>query len=272
VIVAVASDKGSPGASTLALLLGKCWPGERIVVELDPAGADLPYRVTAVDGQPLAASPTITTLAVDSRPGADRRPLHIYAQVARSGVPLLVGETSATRFARIVAHLPVISSLLVDSAETVITDLGRLRPGSPVLPLARAAAAIVLVTRTDTGSLGHLRERIEELGGELGGPHRIRSPLAVVVRAGQRDAHAAEARVGKLLASVGSPAVILGSLPEDPAGVAALYAGIKTRRSSRSGVLTAGREITSRIRASWPELTEPASASAMALHAAGGVR
>jgi hypothetical protein len=274
-IVAVGSDKGSPGASTLALLLGACWPGERIVAELDPHGADLPYRVTATGGQPLAASPTVTTLAVDSRPGAERRPLLIYAQPAACGVPLLVGETSAGRFARIVAHLPAIGDVFAAASQTVIADLGRIHPTSPALPLARAAVATVLVTRADTASLGHLRERVEDLGAELGGPHRPRSPLAVVVRAERRDVRAAEARVGKLLASVGSPTVVLGAMPEDVSGVVtALHAGAVTKRSGSSGLLAAGREIVGRLRTNWPELTDPAPSAGRSTVAAGvgGIR
>jgi hypothetical protein len=275
VIVAVGSDKGSPGASTLALLLGACWSSERIVVELDPHGADLAYRATAAGGEPLAASPTITTLAVDSRPGAERRPLLTYTQTAGCGVPLLVGETSAARFARIVAHLPAITGVFATAPETVIADLGRLHPTSPVLPLARAAAVTVLVSRADTASLGHLRVRVEDLGGELGGPHRLRSPLAVAVHAERRNAHAAESRVAKLLASVGSPAVVLGVMPDDPAGVAALHTGAATRRMSRSGVLAAGREIAARLRASWPELTEATPSTGrhpVEVAAGGGIR
>jgi hypothetical protein len=255
-IVAVGSDKGSPGATTLTLLLGACWSGERIVAELDPHGADLPYRVMTAGGQPLAASPTLTTLAVDSRPGAERRPLLIYTQTAGCGVPLLVGETSAGRFGRVMGHLPAITGVFAAAPETVITDLGRLHRMSPVLPLARAATVTVLVSRSDTASLGHLRERVEDLGAELGGPHRLRSPLAVVAHADRRDAHAAETRVAKLLASFGSPAVVLGVMPDDPAGVTALHAGALTKRMGRSGLLAAGREIAARLRASWPELTE----------------
>jgi hypothetical protein len=274
VIIAVGSDKGSPGASTLALLLGACWPGERIVAELDPDGADLPYRVAAIDGQPLAASPTITTLAVDSRPGAEQRPVLIYTQTAACGVPLLVGETSTARFTRIVPHLTVIGGVLAASPETMILDLGRLHLGNPALPLARAAVAIVLVTRGDTASLGHLRDRVEELGAELGGPHRLASPLAVVVRAERGDVHAAETRVSKVVSSVGSPAVVLGVLPDDPGGVEALWAGAATRRKRRSGLFTAGRHLVSRLQSNWPELTEPRSASSdrSAVQAVGGTR
>jgi hypothetical protein len=189
---------------------------------------------------------------------------------------MLVGEPSAARFTRIAAHLPVVTEMLSAASETVFADLGRLHATSPVLPVARAATVTVLVSRADTTSLGHLRERVEDLGSALGGPHRLRSPLAVVVRADRRDAHAAEARVGKLLASVGSPAVVLGALPEDPAGVAALHAGTVPRRRSRSGLSAAGRDIAGRLQASWPELTDPAPSradlSAPRLSDADGIR
>jgi hypothetical protein len=256
-IIALGSDKGSAGTTVLSLLLGLCWPGDRVVAELDPHGADLPYRVTAANGQPLATSPTITTLAVDSRAGAQSRPLLTYTQLAGCGVPLVVGETSPSRFGRIVSHLPAIGGVLSGAPETVIVDLGRLQAMSPVLPLARAATVTVLVTRSDTASLGHLRERVEDLGAELGGPHRLRSPIAVVVRTDRREAHAAEVRVSKLLASVGSPAVVLGVMPDDTSGLAALYAGPLTKRASRSRLIASGNEIAARLRASWPELTDP---------------
>jgi hypothetical protein len=265
VIIVVGSDKGSPGASTLALLLGMGWPGERLVAELDPRGADLPYRVTAAGGQPLASSPTITTLAIDTRPGAPRRPLLIYTQPAACGAPLLVGETSANRFARIMTQLPAIGDAFAAWSGTVIADLGCVQLSNPTLPIARAAAVVVLVTRADTASLGHLRERVEEIGGEIGGAHRLRSPLAVVVRTEGRDGNQAQTRVGKLLASVGSPATVLGVLPDDPVSAAAVCAGPPTKRLARSSLITAAGEISSRLRTTWPELCDPGPTAAPAM-------
>jgi hypothetical protein len=134
----------------------------------------------------------------------------------------------------------------------------------------------VLISRADTSSLGHLRERIEDLGAELGGSHRLRTPLAVAARTDRRDAHAAEARIGKLLASIGSPAVVLGVIPDDAAGVAALHVGAISRRMSRSALFAAGHEVVARLRANWPELTEAAQPvdvpTAQAMTSVGGIR
>jgi hypothetical protein len=259
VIVAVCSDKGSPGATTLAFLLGLHWPGERVVVELDPRGADLPYRAAGAGMQPLAASPTVTTLAVDSRPGGTCRSLLVYSQATAAGVPLIAGESSATRFGRLGSQLPAIGDALADWPGTVVADLGSLQPGNPTLSIARRATVCILVARADTAGLGHLRERVEELAAELGGPHRLRSPLAVVVRAEARDAGAAHNRVRKLLDSIGSPVPVLAGLPEDASTVRAVMNGTLTKRITRSPLMRSSRDLVAAIRATWPELTEPVS-------------
>lgn len=259
-IIGVGADKGSPGASTLALLLGMCWPTERVVVELDPRGADLAYRCAGTAGRPLAATPSVTTLAIDARPGAAPRVLPAYAQPTGCAVPLIVGETSATRFGRIAPHLPALSSLIAGWPGTVIADLGSLQPGSPTLTVARTAAVVVLVTGTDVASLGHLRDRVEELAVDLGNAFRTWSPLAVVVRAENGDVTAARQRVEQLLASIGSPAPVIGVLPTEPATVQAVLAGRVTRRMTRSALLTEVLAVTVRLCTGWPELTAPSLA------------
>jgi hypothetical protein len=261
-IVALGADKGSPGTTTLAVLLGMHWPGERAVIELDPRGADLPYRMIAADGQPLAASPSITTVAVDSRPGGAQRPLTAYTQDTALGVPVITGETSSRRFARIAEHLGAITDAATTWPGMALVDVGSLTPGNPALQLARAATVTVLVSRADTESLARLRERVEQLAGDLGGPYRARTPLAVVARADAGDQRQAGGRLEKLLASIGSPVPVIGTLPTDSGPAAALWSGGPvTRRLSRSSLVGAAREITERLFARWPELTEPAAVS-----------
>jgi hypothetical protein len=266
VIVAVGADKGSPGATTLAVLLGMFWPTERTVIELDPRGADLPYRIAAADGQPLAASPSITTVAVDSRPGAPPRLLTSYTQDTALGVPVIVGETSSRRFSRITGHLPAITSAAMAWPGTALVDVGRMTVDNPALRVAREATVAVLVSRADTESLGRLRERIEALAGELGRPGVMSTPLAVVVRAEPGDDRGAGPRVQRLLASIGSPVPVIGTVPTDPAGAAALWSGPSSRRLVRAPIIAAGRSITGRLRAHWPELTEAAPAARTSLH------
>lgn len=256
-IIGIGADKGSPGATITALLLGMCWPTDRVVVELDPRGADLTYRCTGPGGRPLAVTPSLMTVAIESRPGSAPRPLDGYAQPAGCAVPLIVGENSPTRFTRIAPHLPSLTRVLAGWAGTVIADLGSLQPASPTLTVARAASVVVLVTRADVTGLAQLRERAEELAVDLGDHDRPRSPLAVIVRAAGDDPRDAGQRAERLLASIGSPAPVIGVLPEEPKTIAALLTGQVTRRMTRGPLLTEALATTVRLCTGWPEVTAP---------------
>src|SRR5205807_703697 len=118
---------------------------------------------------------------------------------------------------------------------------------NPAMMLARTADALVLVTHTDTASLGHLRDRVEELAEDVGTVADVRTQLVVVVRATPRDARAASARVEKLLASIGSPAVVAGALVDDPKAAATLWSGSLPARLARSALLTSARSITATL-------------------------
>jgi hypothetical protein len=248
VIVTVGSDKGSPGATTLAVLLALFWGDERAVCELDPRGADLPYRMPGAGGRPLAASPSIATLAVDARPGMPARGLQLYAQQTALGVPVVCGEVSSRRFYRLAAHLPTIAEAAACWSGTLIADVGCLQAWNPAMVVARASQAVVVVARTDPESLGRLRDRVEELADDVGDARSPRVPVAVVVRAARGDARQAVARAEKLLGSIGSPWPVLGAVADDTAAVAALWAGQVSARTFKSPLLASARELTQRLR------------------------
>jgi hypothetical protein len=249
-MVAVGSDKGSPGASTLAVLLGMVWPGERLVCELDLRGADLPYRMKNTAPHELVEGPSLAALAIDARLESDRRPLPMYAQETTVGVPLIVGEPSCERFSRLLPHLPAIGTTFADWSGTVIADLGCLQPWNPAVPLAGLASVLLLVTRSDTESLGHLRDRVHELAGQVGGTQR---GVGIAVRAPRNETRAAVRRVERLLASVGSPASVVGPLREDPQAAAELWSGAVTGRFLRSALFESTRDLVERLCGTWSE-------------------
>jgi hypothetical protein len=258
VIVAVGSDKGSPGATTLATVLGLVWPGERLVCELDLRGADLPFRLLQPGGQHMRAAPSIATLAVDARPGARLAHLPDYAQATALGVPVIRGEVSTRTASKVAPHLPAIASLAAAWPGTVIADLGSLQPMNPALVLAKAAAVVLLVTQATTEALGRLRGRVEELAEYVGDPRRDSTSVSVVVVARRRDEEAAIQRTKALLNSIGSPAPVIGPFRYDPK--ATLWAERPSKKLAKSGMVRSVHLLVREIERLWPGVvSHPAS-------------
>lgn len=248
-IVAVGSDKGSPGATTLATVLGLVWPGERVLCELDPRGADLPFRLMRANGQHMAAAPSIATLAVAARPGGASPQLMQFAQWSALNVPVIRGEVSTRASGKVAPHLPAIAQLAAGWPGAVIADVGSLQPNNPALVAAKAAGVVLLVMRASTEGLGHLRARVEELAEYVGDPRRERTSVGVVLVADGRDEAAAMHRTRALLDSIGSPAPVVGVLRHDPAAAAELWAGPLTKKLIKSPLVKSGERLVSEL---WP--------------------
>src|SRR5262249_39545759 len=152
-----------------------CWPGERVLCELDLRGADLPFRLRAARGDFMPANPSLITLAVDSRPGTAAPPkLEMYAQQSSLGIPVIRGEISSRANSKVAPHLPSVAAVAARWPGAVIADVGSLQPSNPALVIAKAAAVALLVVRPTTEGLGHLRARVEELSEYVGDPNRDR--------------------------------------------------------------------------------------------------
>ena len=264
-IVSVCSDKGSPGVSTLAAALGVVWPGQRVVLDADTAGGDLPFRLWTAGpagggGVRLSPSPSIAQLATAARLGLSAAGPLPFAQSTSLGVPVVPGVLSAERFRPLRSLWPQLAGELAAWPGTVIADLGRLQPGNAVLPVAGASTVVLLVTRVDLESLAHLRDRVAELAGSVGDPGRDRLPVGVVATgpAGRRSFNADQVR--QVLASIGSPAPVVGYLAHDPAGARGLWAGRLNRRFAGSDLLRSVRAVAESALATWPSLIPAASA------------
>ena len=268
-IVSVCADKGAPGVSTLATVLGLVWPAERVVLEADVSGADLPFRLKHADGDRfLDPQPSVLALAADVRGALPAGGLARYAQPTTLGVPVVPGALSMEAFTPMARLWPRVAEAAAGWGGTVITDLGRLQPGDAAAPLARASTAVLLLARPDLEGLYHLRDRVAELAGAVGDPSRDRNALAVVVRARAGAAgKAAVAQVRAVLESAGSPVPVLGLVAEDPTAVAALRDGQLTRRLLGSGLIRSTRSLTETLLGWWPQLaasSDRAAASASA--------
>ena len=258
-IVTVCADKGSPGVTTLATVLGLVWPGPRAVVEADTAGSDLSFRLRpatngGVLGGRLAPDPSIAVLATAARLGlTDAGPLP-YAQDTSLGVPVVPGVLSAERFRALRSLWPQVASELAGWTGTAIVDVGRLTHDHPALPVAGASSVVLLLTPATLEGLYHVRDRVIELSGTLGDPARTRPNLGVVVTGEVRDRRSGIEQVRQVLASIGSPAPVIGFVARDPAGAGGLWVGELTRRFAGSELVRSVRATAESVLAGWSEL------------------
>lgn len=251
-IVAVGSDKGAPGATTLATVFGLCWPGERVLCELDLRGADLPFRLRAANGDFMPANPSLITLAVDSRPGTAAPRLERYAQQSSLGIPVIRGEVTTRANSKVAPHVPSVASVAARWPGAVIADVGSLQPSNPALVVAKAAAVVLLVVRPTTEGLGHLRARVEELSQYVGDPNRDRPSVGVVLVAEPRDEKAVTGQAKALLGSIGSPAPVVGVFAHDPPAVSLLWDGLAGRKLTRSSLVRSAEKLIGRLFELWP--------------------
>jgi hypothetical protein len=255
VIVGVCADKGSPGASTLATALAMAWSGRRALLEADPSGGDAVFRARQVDGQAfLSPEPSVLTLAADSRVGIPQGRFADYAQDTGWGIPVIPGAAGAAAFSPMRQLWPAVAAEAARWDGVAFADLGRLQAGGPAMPVAKAAHALLVVSRLSVEDLYHLRERVTDLAATVGDPTLPRHPLAVVVSTPRKDATAAVRQVSRMLESVGSPIPVLGAFHQDDPAAADLRRGAASRRVTGGVMLASAATLCSEILRRWPEL------------------
>ena len=210
----LASAKGSPGVTTAALGLTSWWPREVVLVEADPAGGDLAARVG------LAEEPGLVGLAAALRRDRHGVPLNgevleRHLQEARFGAKVVVGPAGAQQASAAVSLLAAqaarpapVGDLLMDVGR--MTGQRRSDEGLAVRQLTRAADLVVWVCRPELADLAHL-------AGALG--HEQSDDSEVVIVLCGDGPYPADEVAATLDRSV------LGPLPADSAGAAALWAG-----------------------------------------------
>jgi MinD-like ATPase involved in chromosome partitioning or flagellar assembly len=161
-LVAVASVKGAPGVTRLAMTLTALWPRgiSATLVEADAAGGTLAGRFG------LASSPSLTTLAAAMFPLAQDVRIGEHTQQLPSGLPVVVASADPASVQATVADLAATGGLLEqvssDPETVVILDCGRL----DVCRLSRAvsiADEVLLVVRPVPEEIGLLDEAIKSL-------------------------------------------------------------------------------------------------------------
>lgn len=190
-LIAVASVKGSPGATSLAVGLAVCWPTPgAVLVEADPAGGDLAFRFGR------RREPGLAELATDTRMGSRVPDVGAYTQRLPLGVDVVfappdqktstdLGDPGAgdvygesVQVVRLVARncVPLFRRAATD--RLVVIDVGRLGWDSPALPLAAAADVLLLVSGCGRDAVDAVRVRRDRLLGLTASTASVRLALS----------------------------------------------------------------------------------------------
>lgn len=235
-LIALFSDKGSPGATTLALALATVWPQPVALVECDPAGGDLALRLTDPAGRPaLCPEPGLLTLAADARrdpTGTASTWAHGQPLLAVSGPVVVPGLDRPEQGAALAGLWPSIAALLARPHGDVLADLGRLHPGSPASAVAEVADVLVGVARGSADGMLRMRDRFDAV--LTGLPARPDRRTFVVLVVEDRRAGEAVAAMRAVLEHSGLPVTVAGFLAHDPATVRDLLGGQGGARLQRS--------------------------------------
>lgn len=253
-LVAVCSDKGSPGATTSALALAAAWPGEAQLVEADPYGGDLAIRLRTSTGEVVPPTPTVLTLAAAAGVGADAYLVGAHARRFTPHMSVLPGHLVAEKASGIAQSWEPLAKALSVSATDVVADLGRIHSSAPSVAVAAAADVVVVIARADAGSLLHLRERltglIPTLADRAGRPPVVW--VLLVTRARYGEADVADCNSVLAASSAGPMIAGIGYLAHDPATVERLeHAALPTGRLGRTPLLRSARHVAAQIRHTW---------------------
>lgn len=231
-LIALFSDKGSPGATTLGLALAAVWPRPVALVECDLAGGDLALRLLSDDGRPaLRPDPGLLTLAAAARRDAAASEATAFAhgqQLPGFGTPgpvVVLGATSPEQASGLAGLWPAIAKALSQEPNgDVLADLGRLHPGSPAVAVAAAADLLIGVSRDRAADMLRMRDRIGHVLASL--PPTQRQPQArIVLVAGDRHGYESADAMRTVLEHAALPVDVAGFLAVDTNAVSALQQG-----------------------------------------------
>jgi MinD-like ATPase involved in chromosome partitioning or flagellar assembly len=245
-LLAVASDKGSPGVTTTALTIAAVWPRRAVLAELDPSGGDVAFRLRGPRGTPLAPGTGVLSLGAGLRRGA--RPEQVFEHVQRldGGLEVLLGVPTAEHTATLDGIWPAMGTALASiPGVDVVADCGRLYPGAPTLDVLRHASGVLLVTRPAIDAVAHLRARAAALARDLHNHVPGGIPLYVAVVTKPRDEKSPR-EIDLVLRQANIPATVIGRIAYDVQG-AGMLTGEWLGRLDKSLLVRSAREIAARL-------------------------
>lgn len=250
-LIAVASAKFSPGASTFAELLTLLRPEGRaaVLVDCDPAGGEWLLRPG------VRAEPGLVTLAMAGRPELVPHAALAHAQSVGEHLDVVVAPAAARQAAsaldilaeRMGTHLAGLDDV------DVVADCGRLATSSPALGVVAAADLVVLVSRPTVVAMVHLAPWVEQLASDG-------RPVGVVLV----ERHQRQTLVygpDEVAEALGVP--VFGTVADDPGGASRLFAQPGSLHGLwRTHLVRSARPV---VEAVWGSLAEAAPPSMVAV-------
>lgn len=171
-VIALASAKGSPGVTTLALALWHVWPRRVLLADCDPAGGDIAAGYLAGDVDPGRG---LLNLTLAARRSDLRSTLeaHLVALDDAGTRCLLPGLSDPSHAAALTAWWDRLGSLFADLGAAddgsglpgtdVLVDCGRLGAAHPPTALVRRADLVLVVLRPTLRSVTHAKAALPGL-------------------------------------------------------------------------------------------------------------
>ena len=277
-LIALASAKGSPGVTTLALALVHVWSRPVLLAECDPAGGDIAAGYLAGTADPGC---NLLDLTVAARRTDLRSALrsHLVALDDTGTRTVLPGLRGPDRAAALLPWWDRLAAMFGDlrdldgpadlrggnGAVDVLADCGRLATGHPPSGVLRRADTVVLVLRPTLRSVAHARAAAHELAQDA--MRLDRGLVAVLVGAGRPYTTREVTRALRV------PVI---EVAHDPRAAAVLYDGAPSgRRFAASALLRSARTLAEQLSApatASPTGTADGSVASMAASAVNGHR
>jgi hypothetical protein len=247
-LIAVCSDKGSPGVTTSALALAAAWSAPAVVVEADPSGGDLAMRIRASKAA-LPETPTVLTVATAARSNHERDLLDRHTHRLNKNVSVIPAPILREQMAG-VRDWELLSTALARCTQPVFADLGHLHSAAKAAAVAAQADLVIAVARPTATSVIRLRERLRRLGPDLGALRGCPPRLFPLLIASSRHGEAAVTDIQSILADTPAKPFVVGGgfLALDPSAVRRLETGEEPAgRLARTALMRSARSVVDQI-------------------------
>lgn len=241
-LLAVASAKGAPGVTTTAMIAAGLWSRPSVLVECDPSGGDVAWRMPSPTGATLDPQGGLLNLVAAGRKSFHAGLVMSHSQKIVGGLDVVVGVSSPEQ-ANGLRQWEQLATLFAEvPGVDVVADLGRIGATTPQNALLRTAAAILLVVDTVPSSIVHLRERISRVhqsGGHLAPPIYV-----AVVAPPKRERAVREVR--EALERSTTPVAGVHHLAQDATG-AAFFLGQVRGNPARTHLVRSARPLVEEL-------------------------